>query len=82
MCEVRIFNHAVPMPLQFRFNNSLDVYANITCLCPVCHRIIHYGMKEDKRQMMNQIFMTRSERLAHSGISMSQQEFTDLVVNT
>lgn len=75
-------HHAVPMRLQPHFKNSLDVYANIVCLCPVCHRRIHYGMKEDKCQMLNQIYVSRSERLAHSGISMSQQEFIDLVVNT
>ncbi len=24
---------------------SLDVYANIICLCPICHRLLHYGLK-------------------------------------
>lgn len=75
-------HHAVSMRLQHHFKNSLDVYANVVCLCPVCHRRIHYGMKEDKCQMLNQIYVSRSERLAHSEIGMSQQEFIDLVVNT
>lgn len=72
-------HHAVPMRLQPHFSNSLDVYANIVCLCPICHRKIHYGLKEDRRQMMNQIYIARSERLVHSGIKVSKQEFADLI---
>ena len=47
-------HHAIPMHLQPRFQSGLDVYANIVCLCPVCHRRIHYGVADDKEQMMNE----------------------------
>ena len=36
-------HHTIPMELQDEFDKSLDVYANIICLCPLCHRQIHYG---------------------------------------
>ena len=72
-------HHAIPMRLQPQFHNSLDVYANIVCLCPLCHRRIHYGLKEEKRQMMNYIYTVREERLLRSGIKLSKQEFADLV---
>jgi 5-methylcytosine-specific restriction protein A len=75
-------HHAIPMRLQPQFDKSLDVYANIICLCPVCHRRIHYGLKEDRQQMMMQIYENRSDRLDHCGIRLSKQEFTDLVVNS
>lgn len=41
-------HHAIPMNNQPQFDRSLDVYANIVCLCPVCHRRIHHGLKTNK----------------------------------
>lgn len=74
-------HHAIPMKLQPNFPKSLDVYANVICLCPTCHRRIHYGIKEDKRNMIDAIYMKRADRLANSGIKISKTEFTDLVAN-
>ncbi len=73
-------HHAIPIRLQPKFDKSLDVYANIICLCPICHRRIHYGLKEDRKQMMMQIYDNRSRRLAQSGIRLSKQEFVGLTV--
>lgn len=71
-------HHAIPMRLQPRFHSGLDVYANIVCLCPVCHRRIHYGIADDRKQMMNQIYEARADRLANCGIELSKNEFAAL----
>ena len=68
-------HHAIPMNNQPRFDQSLDVYANIVCLCPVCHRRIHHGIKSDRINMMNVIYAKRADRLANSGIRLSREEF-------
>lgn len=68
-------HHAIPMHQQPCFDNSLDVYANLVCLCPICHRRIHYGIKTDRESMILQIYQKRSDRLAQSGIRLSQAEF-------
>lgn len=73
-------HHAVPMRLQENFGVSLDVYANIVSLCPICHRQIHYGLKEDRVNLMGMIYEKRSERLAQSGIRLSEEEFKRLVI--
>jgi 5-methylcytosine-specific restriction protein A len=72
-------HHVIPMKLQSNFDKSLDVYANIICLCPICHRKIHYGLKEDRRLLMSQIYDNRSVRLEHSGIRLSKKEFVEIV---
>lgn len=36
-------HHLIPLSAQTYFTNSLDVDANIICLCPNCHRKLHYG---------------------------------------
>ena len=68
-------HHAIPMNNQPQFNNSLDVYANIICLCPICHRRIHYGLKADRIHMMYMLYEKRADRLANSGIRLSKEEF-------
>ena len=74
-------HHAIPMKLQPNFGKSLDIYANVVCLCPICHKRIHYGVKDDKKRMIDTIYSKRAERLANSGIKLSRTEFTELVLN-
>ena len=70
-------HHAIPMRLQPRFENSLDIYANIVCLCPICHRRVHYGLQDEKNVLIQRIYHNRADRLARSGIKLSQQEFIE-----
>ncbi len=71
-------HHAIPMNAQDHFNVSLDVYANIVCLCPICHRRIHYGIRDERVGMIQQIYDKRFARLARSGLAMSKDEFVDI----
>lgn len=68
-------HHAIPMRLQEKFHNSLDVYANIVCLCPICHRKIHYGLNDEKSTMLDKIYYDRADRLAESGLKISKDDF-------
>lgn len=73
-------HHALPMNCQTHFSVSLDVYANIVCLCPICHRRIHYGQHQDKVNMIRQIYDKRINRLVNCGIKMSKDEFVEKAV--
>lgn len=73
-------HHAIPIHLQGRFSYSLDVYANLICLCPVCHRKIHYGLRDERREMLYEIYEKRHERMVHSGLEIGKEEFTDLIL--
>lgn len=73
-------HHAIPMKRQGDFPVSLDVYANIVCLCPVCHRLLHYGLRKDKEVVLNRIYSERAERLDQSGIKLSKEEFLDKAI--
>ncbi len=74
-------HHAIPMRLQPRFHHSLDVYANIVCLCPICHRRIHHGTQEERRRMGQQIYVARADRLASSGIRLGEERFLELMAS-
>lgn len=71
-------HHIIPMKMQKLFDNSLDVYANIICLCPICHRQLHFGLREDKIALLIKIYSARSERLHNCGLKISQKQLTDL----
>lgn len=71
-------HHLIPMKKQTMFESSLDVYANIVCLCPVCHRLLHYGVDVNKKNLLSIMYVTRTERLANSGIRLSKEEFLSL----
>ena len=73
-------HHAIPLNKQDSFRVSLDVYANIVCLCPICHRLLHYGVESDKKAFLNKIYNERSERLANSGIRLSKEEFESIAI--
>lgn len=68
-------HHALPMKLQSKFDYSLDVYANIVCLCPLCHRRIHYGLKDERRVLISRIYDSRAERLLSSGIQIDKNDY-------
>lgn len=71
-------HHALPMNNQDHFGVSLDVHANIVCLCPVCHRRIHHGIKQDRIDMAKKIYDTRISRLMNCGIQLSEEEFVEV----
>ena len=73
-------HHVLPMKYQSKFKNSLDVYANIICLCPICHRLLHYGVATEKEGVIDKIYSDRVERLATSGIKISKAEFKNMVL--
>lgn len=73
-------HHAIPMNLQDKFDKSIDVYANVVCLCPICHRLIHYGLETERKNLLNQIYETRIDRLVSSGIEISKNDFIELAM--
>ena len=68
-------HHAIPMKAQNSFKTSLDVYANVVCLCPICHRMLHYGIVDEKNVLLNKIYNKRADRLANCGIKLSREDF-------
>lgn len=73
-------HHAIPISRQIDFDCSLDVYANVVCLCPVCHRLLHYGEDSIKENVLNKIYFERADRLVQSGIKISAEEFKKMAL--
>ncbi|MCH4983831.1 HNH endonuclease [Macrococcoides goetzii] len=56
-------HHLIPMAAQGLFKYNIDFADNIICLCPNCHRRIHYGVKSDKIEMVQKFYKDRHEKI-------------------
>lgn len=61
-------HHLIPMSYQSSFFYSLDFIGNVVSLCPTCHKKIHLGMAEDKRNMLLTLCNKKSSLLQTYGV--------------
>jgi 5-methylcytosine-specific restriction protein A len=64
-------HHLIPFSKQKAFEVSLDVPANVVCLCPACHSKIHNGHESCRVSMITRLFERRTARLKDSGLCVS-----------
>jgi hypothetical protein len=59
-------HHAIPYnrTVQAGFSKLLDHPDNIICLCPKCHKEIHFSLSERKKQLINSIFQKHMNLIA------------------
>lgn len=69
-------HHLIPMEYQYKFENSLDVEANIISLCSNCHNEIHYG--RNYKKLIEKLYNERKEKLELAGIYISLDELYKL----
>lgn len=72
-------HHLIPLRLQAQFANDLDTYANVICLCPLCHRLLHFGVDKEKSMLAEKLFEVRQHRLVNAGIDLSKNDFLKMV---
>lgn len=72
-----IGHHLIPLKFQNYFLVSLDVYANIVALCPICKSKIHYGKCTDRTQMLEGLFDLRKTRLKTAGINVTLSDILE-----
>ena len=72
-------HHLLPMSSQKDFLPiNIDREENIVCLCPTCHRAIHYGNIDEKKDRLIKLYNIRDKELKQSGINISKQELLKL----
>ena len=55
-------HHLIPMKYYFDFKDyTIDHSFNIYTLCPVCHRQIHFGTDDDKKELIEKLFEKRED---------------------
>ena len=57
---------------------NIDCVENIICLCPTCHRRIHFGSKDEKDAIIRYLYNKRKSLLQVVGIEISITEMFTL----
>lgn len=60
-------HHLIPMKLQHSFEVPLDVPANICCLNPLSHRMVHYGLFDVFEERLANLVKARSDFIRSVG---------------
>ena len=72
-------HHLLPMSSQKDFLPvNIDREENIVCICPNCHRAIHYGSIDEKKERLSKLYEIRENELRQGGINCSKQELLKL----
>ena len=73
-------HHLIPLRYQDLFTHGLDIYSNVICLCPVCHRMLHFGRNPERTVAIETFYEKRGDRLVKSGIDISKAELLELAL--
>jgi hypothetical protein len=61
-----------------KYSRNIDCVENIICLCPTCHRRIHFGSKEEKDVIITSLYNKRIRLLTAVGLNISLEELLSL----
>lgn len=67
-------HHLIPLERQREFTYKLDTSANLVPLCPLCHKLIHYGRLEDVIPILTLLYKERIEALKKSGLDITLEQ--------
>lgn len=63
-----------------KYGKNIDCLENIVCLCPTCHRAVHFGEKSTKEEMIKTMYSQQAEQLKKVGIRITEKELLALYI--
>ena len=57
---------------------NIDCKENIVCLCPTCHRRVHFGSNEEKKSILHTLYKHQIKKLKSVGLELSFDDLLDL----
>lgn len=61
-----------------KFKKNIDCFENIVCLCPNCHREVHYGNWDGKSEKIKVMLKRQEDKLKSIGISITEKDLLSL----
>lgn len=69
-------HHLIPMKEQKNYPEiNIDRTENIICLCPTCHRAMHYAENSNRKEKLQKIYSERRKSLDKAGINLDYNLF-------
>lgn len=59
-------------------SRNIDCEENIVCICPTCHRQVHFGSKTEKESILKVLYNHQISRLKSVGLDLSFDELMSL----
>lgn len=61
-----------------KYERNIDCIENIVCLCPTCHRRVHFGSNDEKNTIIRTLYQKQKSSLKTAGIDLSIEELLSL----
>jgi len=61
-----------------KYKVNIDCPENIVCICPTCHRRIHFGSEAEKREVIEKLYNVKKDELKKAKIGISLEELIEL----
>lgn len=71
-------HHIIPISAQSKFDHNLDILPNIVSLCPICHKQLHHGTKDDRDKILIKLWDKRNILLKKNGFTLSFDDLSQL----
>ena len=57
---------------------NIDCLENIVCLCPTCHRAVHFGDSLTREALVKTIYAQQASQLIQAGITITEENLLTL----
>ena len=71
-------HHLIPRQFNNHFENSIEVFANYTALCPHCHEWLHKGIDSERESMLKYLHGLRDKCLQNKGLTIALKDLLKL----
>ena len=59
---------------------NIDCVENIVCVCPNCHRSVHFGNEQTLKAIVTAMYNQQAKQLTQAGISITEEELLELYI--
>lgn len=74
-------HHLIPISHQDKFLVTLDIVENVVSLCATCHRMLHYGVEQERKPLLISLFKQRKGKLFSKSIDVEPLDFLRFYAN-
>ncbi len=65
-------HHLIPREFSNDFEKSIEQIENYVCLCPRCHRFIHFAVDRERKMVLHYLYLKRIGSLKMKGIGIEE----------
>lgn len=60
-----------------KYGVNIDCVENIVCLCPTCHRLVHFGSEKERNKLLEKLYLKQISKLKSVNLDISLEELLE-----